>query len=174
MNSLAAAAFVKDLCLAVGIWYLFMKALAHSLLASISAPALVGPKHLMPWEVSASTIPSARGSSGPMITSSMVWSLHHFATACIKLEINFYVSSVVILSIYVDRYSILYYVQKTNSIKTLSKRQFKKLITLSTYLTCFHLEKLWETKGIHNLFKYFCHKHRLVVWSNKLLYDWNL
>lgn len=70
-----------------------MKVFDQSLLASISAPAFVGPKHLMPSGVRASTMPLASGSSGPTTTNSISFSLHHFAIACeryLDLEMKSY------------------------------------------------------------------------------------
>ena len=55
--------------------YFFMSRLANTLLLSISAAFLSGPKQAMPACLSASTAPSARGSSGATTTKSMPFSL---------------------------------------------------------------------------------------------------
>lgn len=81
MKFLAAEASVKDFQRAVGMLWRSMKALAQSLLDSITAAFFSGPKTWIPFLDKTSAMPLARGSSGPTTTRSMVLLLHHFATA---------------------------------------------------------------------------------------------
>ena len=61
--SSASRALSNTLYSAVGMPYFFIRFLANTLLLSIAAAALVGPKQGMPQSLRASTAPSARGSS---------------------------------------------------------------------------------------------------------------
>lgn len=80
MNFLASPALLNDFHLAVGTLYLSINDLAHSLSDSILAAFFTGPKTFMPWAVSASAIPFAKGSSGPITTSETWLSLQNLAT----------------------------------------------------------------------------------------------
>jgi hypothetical protein len=58
-----------------------MKLFDQLLSASICAPSLDGPKQLICASLNTSLIPSARGSSGPTTTRSILLFLHHDAIA---------------------------------------------------------------------------------------------
>ena len=58
---------------AVGILYFFISSFANTLLLSITAAALSGPKHLIPMASSASTAPRASGSSGATTAKSILF-----------------------------------------------------------------------------------------------------
>lgn len=79
MNSFAIVESVNEAYLAVGMLFLNINAFDQSLLASICAPFLLGPKHNIPSADKTSAIPSANGSSGPTATRSILFDLHQTA-----------------------------------------------------------------------------------------------
>ncbi len=62
----------------MGIPYFFIKSLAKTLLPSIAAAALLGPKALIPFSSNLSTAPRAKGSSGATTARSILFSTANF------------------------------------------------------------------------------------------------